>query len=363
MAITFGSSSAPSQVTINLDALFAQSLAKYTKQMADNIASANAFFHLMKKGDYYESENGGTDIRIPLLYALATGDSYDGYDELADSLTDGVTQSIWQWRQMAVPISYSMKEVIQNREKLIDLVDTKMTQAELGFQEMWPTHFFNGAGGALLASPRTSPVNGSLSIEPLAELIHFTPTSSLAVGNINQSTSAWWQNQTKTSAATDLTTLLLETENLYNTCGRGTGGTPDLILTDQVTYEALVNAIYLKWRKVNQNDDDNFPFEFTRFKKAKVVWDEKMHDIYSQITYPNTLTYGSMYMMNTKFMRMKYIEGREFDMLKDDAGKIFNKPIKGDSRLGHMAWMGQNCVNNRRKLGVMGKIARTFTNA
>lgn len=361
MSITFGSSSAPSQVTINLDALFSQSLAKYSKTLSDNIASANAFMHLMKKSNFYTGENGGTDIRLPLLYALSTMDSYDGFDELGDTQTDGVTQSVWEWRQEAVPITYSMREVIQNREKLIDLVETKITQAEMGFQEGWPTHFFQGAGTGLLATPRTSPINGSLSINPLGLLVSYTPTASgQVVGNIDQSTSIWWQNQVKTSAATDLTTLLEEAVNLYNTCSRGTGGAPDLVIADQATYEALVNAIYLKWRKTDNAEDENFPFEWTRFKKAKLIWDEKMPDVANGQT--NTTTKGSLYMLNTKFFRVKYINGREFDMLKDESGKTFAKPIKGDSRLGHMAWMGQICVNNRRKHGVMGNIARTFTN-
>ena len=159
-----------------------------------------------------------------------------------------------------------------------------------------------------------------------------------------------------------MTGLILEVENLYNSCSKGIGGPPDLILTDQVTYEALVNAIYLKWRKTDSSEDKNFPFEYTKFRKAKVVWDEKMHDAENGILSTGTLTKGSLYMINTKFFRIKYIEGREFDMLKDDNGKVFAKPLKGDSRLGHMAWMGQLCVNNRRKHGVMGHISRTFNN-
>lgn len=359
MSITFGSSSAPSQVITNLDALFSQSLAKIQKSMSDEISSANAFFHLLKEAGYYDGEDGSTDIRQPTMYALATGDTYSGYDELADSPIDGVTQSVWEWRMMAVPISYSMEEVIKNKEKIIDLVDTKMEQASLGFQEMWPTHFFQGAGAAALFTPRTSPINGSSSIEPIGKLIDFDPTASRSIGNIPQNSATWWRNRTKTSGATDLTSLLFEATNLYNTCSRGSGGAPDLMLMDQVTYEAMVNAIYLKWRKTDSNENKNYPFEYTKFKNAKMVWDEKMVDAYSGLT--NTDTYGTIYFINTKFFRAKYIKGREFDMLKDDNGKTFSKPLKGDSRLGHMAWMGQVCIRNRRKHGVLGKVARTFT--
>ena len=278
MSITFGSSSAPSQVITNLDALFSQSLAKYSKTLSDNVSSTNAFFHSMKAGKSYEGEDGGTDIRLTLMYALSQMDSYDGYDELGDTPTDGVTQSVWPWIQLAVPITYSMKEVIQNKEKLIDLVDTKINQAEMGFQEGWPTSFFNGAGDGLLATPKSSSFNGSNHMEPLAKLINYTPSNTLAVGNIDQGANTWWRNTTKDSAATTMTGLLFEVENLYNTVGRGVGGPPDQLLTDQVSYELLVNAIFIRWRKVDSDEDKNFPFEYTRFKNAKIMWDEKMHD-------------------------------------------------------------------------------------
>jgi len=361
MAITFGSASAPSQVTINFDALFSQTAANYGKSLADQISSANPFMHMLRKSDFYGSEDGGTDIRLPLVYALSQADSYADYDELPDATTDGVTESVWQWRQAAVPISYNMAEVLKNRgKKLIDMVDTKLMQAEMGFQEYWPTALFQGSGNAALATPKTSATNGSLSVEPMAKLVAFDPTASLEVGNINQSTSTWWRNKTAdANAVTTMTGLMAKMDNLYNSCALGIGGPPDLIICDQITYELLVQAIYLKYRKVNESEDKNFPFEYTRFKKAKIVMDEKIPDVKSNLV--SVATYGTVYMLNTKFFRVKYMEGREFDMLKDENGKTFAKPLKGDSRLGHMAWMGQVCLNNRRKHGVMGGVPRTLT--
>jgi hypothetical protein len=361
MGITFGNGSAPSQITINFDALFTQSLANYGKSMADNISSANPFMHKLRKSSFYQSEDGGTDIRLPLLYALAQADSYADYDELGDATTDGVTESVWEWRQQAVPISYSMAEVLKNRgKKLIDMVDTKMMQAEMGFQEHWPTVFFQGSGDAALGTPKTSPVNGSSNIEPLPKLVAFDPTTSTSIGNINQSTSTWWRNKTSdASAVSTMTGLMAKMDNLYNSCALGIGGPPDLIICDQITYELLVQAIYLKYRKIDNSEDKNFPFEYTRFKKAYIVMDEKIPDVKSNLV--SAATYGSLYMLNTQFFRVKYMEGREFDMLKDENGKTFAKPLKGDSRLGHMAWMGQVCLNNRRKHGVMGGIPRTLT--
>ena len=58
---------------------------------------------------------------------------------------------------------------------------------------------------------------------------------------------------------------------------------------------------------------------------------------------------------------MIYEEDSDFKMLEDDIGKTMFKPVNGDSRVGHVAWMGQLTVSNRRKNGLHNKIARTLT--
>src|SRR5580692_1260414 len=113
MSVTFGSSTAPSQVTLNLDSLFGTSLAAYKKELVDNIGATNAYFHEMITKDLYESQEGGSYIQAPVMYSLAPADTYDGYDELSTLPTDGITDAIQLWRQYASPIAYSMKEVKQ----------------------------------------------------------------------------------------------------------------------------------------------------------------------------------------------------------------------------------------------------------
>ncbi len=58
---------------------------------------------------------------------------------------------------------------------------------------------------------------------------------------------------------------------------------------------------------------------------------------------------------------MIHEEDSDFELLKDENGKAFQKPVNGDSRVANVAWMGQTTVNNRRKQAVMGNISRTIT--
>jgi hypothetical protein len=371
MAVTFGSASAPSQVTTNLDSLFGLSLPAYRKELIDNIGATNAFFFEIMRKELYESQDGGTYIQIPLMYGLQTADSYDGYDELASIPVDGITDCIFQWSQCAAAIVYSMKEVKQNKQRLVNLVKARIKQAEMGLQEFFSQALMFGSAnqpGGSIKTPYISPINGSSAIEPLSKLIDFTPTTSTTIGNISQSARNWWQNKTLTSAATTYDNYLLETDRLFNRCALGTGGKPKLVLLDETSYELFVHALLQKYRYTQNKVDEAYPFENVVYKGAHFVMDDKVPDVTNLIAPtlvggagdPTTLTNGSQFHINPEFFKMIYESDSDFNMLKDDSGKTIFKPINGDSRLGHIAWMGNLTVSNRRKQGVMGTIARTY---
>jgi hypothetical protein len=225
----------------------------------------------------------------------------------------------------------------------------------------------NQAGGSI-KTPYISPINGSSSIEPISKLIDFTPTTSTSIGNLNQSTYPWWRNKTLTSAATTYDGFLFEVDKLFNRCALGTGGKPKLALLDETTYELFVHALYQKYRYTESKVDEAYPFENITYKGAHFVMDDKVPDVTNNIVPtltggagdPATLTNGSIFMINPQFFKLIYESDSDFNMLKDDSGKTIFKPINGDSRLGHVAWMGNLTCDNRRKQGVMGTIARTL---
>jgi hypothetical protein len=137
---------------------------------------------------------------------------------------------------------------------------------------------------------------------------------------------------------------------------------------DQVTYQNAQHAYFSIYKKPDGGTDD-YPFENFMFKKARCVMDDKIPDVYTGapgteiggIVNPSTLTYGSAYFCNTDFLKLRYLPERDWEMLTDENGKSFVKPYNGDSRVGHLAWMGNSTINQRRKQGVLGKIARTYS--
>lgn len=371
MSVTFGPSTAPSQVTLNLDSLFGLSLAAYRKELIDNIGATNAFFFEILKKDLYEGQDGGAYIQTPLMYGLQTADWYDGYDELSTVPVDGITDCIYQWRQMAAAVAYSMKEVKQNKQRLVNLVKSRIKQAELGLQEAFAQALMWGSlpTGGTLFTPATSVINGASGIEPLWEFLQLSPSSSVSVGNINQSTQNWWRNKQLASVASTYGAYYLEIDTIFNTASLGTGGKVDLVLMDQVSYQCFVHSLWEMYRYTKTPTDEAYPFENVMYKGAHFVMDDKVPDVKNSIL-PTitggagdtaTLTNGTAAFINTDFLKMIYEEDSDFKMLEDESGKTIFKPVNGDSRVGHVGWMGNLTCDNRRKQGVLTGIARTFT--
>jgi len=360
---TYGAGTAPSQNTINYDAILGTSLFNYRRTLTDNISKSNPFFYKIQENGMYEDEDGGVAIQIPLMYGLSKADTYSGYDVLNTDPTDGITNAFFNWAQIAVPISISRLEERQNAQahRIVDLIKSKIAQAEIGIKQFFAQQLMQGnatvSSSNNVYDPYSSPANGSTGLNPLLLLVSNAPTSSTqqpTVGNINQSTATWWRNQALDSALTSsnkATDFLLEADKIYNNCSKGPGGPPDFILCDQGTYQ-LWRAVYYNVYRRLADEDKNYPFENFRFNRALVMWDEFMPDTYSNST---TITYGSAFFFNSKFIQVKYDKETNF------VNTPFQKPVNQDAKVAHILWMGQTCINNRRKLGIWEKIPTSLT--
>lgn len=359
---TYGNG-APSSLTLNFDSIFSTSVINAKKRITDNISNSNPFFYEMKKnGQYTEDNSGGPLIQEDLLYALTPTDSYDGYDVLSTTPPEGITAAFFQWRQTATPIVYSELERKKNKNRIVNFIETRIKQSELGAIDFFSKSIFQGnvpvAGNGLanLYTARTSQNNGSFACDPLPFFMQKDPTSSTSpynvVGNIDQSQQAWWRNRVKdfTSITTNLS-FLENMDNIYNTCSIGPGGGPKLILVDQITWEVWRAAYYAIYRRTADADND-YPFPNFKFNQARVVWDENMPNLGAGTLDTTTALGGTAFLLNPEFMNIRF-EG-ETDFVKTD----FIQPANQDAKAAHILWMGNITINNRRKLGAAFNIPR-----
>jgi hypothetical protein len=233
-----------------------------------------------------------------------------------------------------------------------------LMQLEIAMKEAFPKAFlrgqyFNQSSGSVLL-PATSPVNGAYGFDPLPLLVHYTPSTSVTIGEINQNTYTWWRNPFKVSAATTTGGFLDEILHLYNECSKGPMGPPNLGLCDQTTWE-LIHKSYRAYFQNTAREDGNMPFPNLKFFNCTIVWDEFVPNVFADTIDTTTTTGGTLYLLNTKTFKVKYDAQTNF--IETD----WQKPVNQDARFKHILFMGNVTVNNRRKNGVIGKIARTLT--
>ena len=80
---TIGEGTAPSQHTINYDALLSTTLFNYRKTMVDNIFKDSAFLAALRLNGAVVKVDGGERIAVPLMHGTnSTVKSYSDYDTL-----------------------------------------------------------------------------------------------------------------------------------------------------------------------------------------------------------------------------------------------------------------------------------------
>lgn len=355
-----------SQITVlsdSYDALLTTTLRNHNKTLVDNISKTNALlFFLMNKSDNgYKAVEGGLGERaqIGVLYGLATADSYKGYDVLNTNPIDGVTSAFYDWAQMSVPISINRLEERQNsgENRIINLLETKVEQAEMGIKEFFNRAMLQGNGinvAAQIGNAYVSPNNSSVFIDSLAKQVDITPATGV-VGSIDPANATWWRNQISDFSSPAVTTfagLMKRLENFKNNCSKGPGGAPDLYLADQATYELIAAALRSQNRFVDYKMAD-IPFDNYQLFGHPVTWDEYMPNFGGATTVQST-TAGTLVALNTKFWQVQYDPETNFRQTG------FDRPINQDAKVAFIQWYGAMLMKNRRKNGVAFNIDTTI---
>lgn len=343
----------PSTATQDWDSIASTTLYNWSKTIPDNIGTSNKFFYWLreKSSTYKLVDDLGQFMVMPLRYENSAADSYSKYDPLSVTPIDGITASLWNWRQGSSPIVISEFERKQNsgKAKMFDLLNTKEEQAEDGIKEFVGRTLMQGAGvtGGNLYDPYTSGSNGSTFIDPLPRIISYDPTASRSVGNIDQGTYSWWRNQTKAAnGLTTYATFIGGLRTLYNNCSKGPGGPPDFSLCDQGTFELYERALATMHRNTSYVNAD-IPFDNLKLRGNTIMWDEYVPDVYNNTV---AVTNGSLFMINGKALTIKAHRSTNFSTTE------FRVPVNGDSRVAHVLLIIGIGTGNRRKHGVMGRI-------
>ena len=355
---TIGNAEAPSQHTINYDALLSTTLFNYRPTLVDNIFKDSAFLAGLREFGGVDHQNGGERIAQPLMYGTnGTVKSYSGYETIDTTPQEGFTTAFFEWAEIAGTISISRKEERQNsgEARILNLLQSKIRQAEMSMRETLNKQLLQGTvSGATFV-----PGNSAKDLLPLGYFLRkdntTDPTTGGNVGNIAGFSESWWRHQTAVldSASTDdgnafalaVTTyagMKAALRRLYNHCSKGSGGAPNLIVMDQVTFETYENALDVNIRFQNTRLGE-LGFDTVRLRGAEVIWDEVIPDIDNGTV---AITGGTVFMLNTEFYKLVIDE--ETDVVTTP----FIEPENQTAKTAKVLFMGNASVSNLRKLGV-----------
>lgn len=364
---TIGSGSAPSQNTVNYDALLSTTLMAYRKTLYDNIFRDSAFLAYLRMSDAIKKQNGGERVAMPLMYGKnATVKSYSGEETLDTTIQDGMTTAFYDWRELGGTISITRKEERQNsgESQILNLLQSKIKQAEMSMREALNEQLVRGTVSAATFVPG----NDGKDLNPLGYFLRkdntTDPTTGGNVGNIAGATYSWWRHQTAVAdsgsadtgnafalSVTTYAGLKVALRRMYNYCSRGSGGSPDLVLFDQVSFETYENALDTGIRYQNTKMAD-MGFDTIKLRGATCIWDEVVPDVDSGTA---AITKGTAFFLNTNFYNL--IIDSETDIITTPFVEPENQTVKTAKIL----FMGNAGVSNMRKHGCLYAISQSIT--
>jgi len=366
--------------SITYDAVLSLSLEYIRPGLIDNIFTSTPFLAAVY-GAYGRKAkarmgvrlvNGGERIRVPLMYGSnSTVGSYQGYDTLDITPQEGITTAFYEWKQLAASISLSRREERQNagEGKIKDIMQAKVMQAEMSLRDEFNYQLLGKtvSSGAWSSGAGIGNQTAEADFSPVPHMVAKNPSATVTVGNIAQGSYAFWRNVSvdgsaihgsKDAAAErgflcdDWATLGQAMRYTYNACSKGAGGSPDLILCDQLGYESYEGAMDDKVRYTAGSGTPGSPatlgFDSVRFKGANMLWDEMMPDIDGGLIYTDaSWSTSTMMFLNSDFLELVVDTGTNFITTP------FVRPENQDARTAQILLMGELCCSQRRKQGVL----------
>lgn len=313
----------------NLSEITTTTIRSRTRQLADNVSENTALLMRLKQRDKIRTVSGGETILQELEYAEnATYKRYSGYEVLNINPSDVFTAAEFQWKQAAVAVSISGLEQLQNsgRERMIDLLESRIGNAERTFVNNLSTDIYSDGTA-----------DGGKQIGGLASLVSTSPTTG-TVGGINRANFAFWRNQVNTGTLASIDADILgDMRDAWVKQVRNSDR-PDLIIGDNVTYNAFWGALQNQQRFA-RDDRATMGFDALKFNTADVVLDGGLG---------GSAPANTMYFLNTNFIFFR--PHRDRDMVPLDPDRFATNQ---DAMVKLIGWAGNMTLSNASLQGVL----------
>jgi hypothetical protein len=303
---------------------------KHRKEIKDNVSTRIALLRYMKRRGNTITEDGGLTIACPLDYAEnSTYQRYSDWDELNISASDVISAAEYQWRQVAINVVASGRELRINSggSRIVNLAKARIKNALRTFNNNFAADMYSS--GSL-----TNQING------LQALVADAGTGE--VGGINSTNFPFWKNKVQSagspiqgggsisvSASTIENQLLLP---LYLALDRGPDDHPDLIVMDNIYYQFFEGS-QVSLKRHNDRMSADAGFVSLKYKGAVVLYDANVPASHA-------------YMLNTEYLKLVVHKDADLEQVEEQ------RPINQDGVVIPILWMGNLTLSNRAQQGV-----------
>lgn len=305
-------------MALSVDQLNAITEKFFLKKLFDNIFDSNPTLKKLKSGGSYKSTSGGTQIYVPLNYAVATASGwYQGADTLSTTDNDNITAAAYDWASLYAGVSITEEDELKNAGDAaqLNLLKSKMQIAEKTLADTLGTGLFSDG-------------SNSKSIVGLRDIVAVDQT----VGGISQSTYSWWQGQVDSVTTT---TTMSAMNSLYQDC------VVDMEKPNYgVTTRALFNSYYSLLQPQQRFEDDDTArggFQNLMFNGMPIV-----HDSHCPANH--------MFFLNLNHLHLFYHPQRNMKF------EPFQKPINQQVKVSRILWMGALGSSNNRLHGKLSAL-------
>lgn len=304
---------------------------KHSKDIKDNLSKNNALLRRIYKKGNYRREDGGLTIVQMLDYASNnTYQRYSDWDLLNISQSDVISAAEFQWRQIAINV------VASGRELRINSGDSRITSlAKARLKNAFRTWKNNFSVDLYSDGTLTNQING------LQALVSDAGTGT--VGGIDSSAWPFWQNTVQSAAAplqggSAVTVGASTIEGqimlpLWLALVRG-DDKPDLIISSN-DYYSYFESSQTSIKRYVDDDMANAGFMTLKYHSADVVFDGG-----------SGIPAAHMYFLNTDYLELVVHKDADMDVMED------MRPINQDGSVTPILWMGNLVVGNRKLQGV-----------
>ena len=301
---------------------------QHRSDVADNISNRNALYkRIVKKGNYTK-DDGGLTIVTPLDYAEnSTYQRYSDWDTLNIGASDVVSAAEYEWRQIALNVVSSGRELRINsgEKKIISLAKTKMRNAIRTFTNNFSEDMYSLGTAA-------NQING------LQKLVSDDGTGT--VGGIAAGSNAFWLNQFFNLTTESVTISASTIENsvmlpLWLDLDRGPDDQPDLIVMDN-TYYQYFEASQVSIKRYMDASSADGGLVTLKYKGADVLFDGN-----------SGIPSAHIYMLNTQYLGLCVHQDADLEVMDEQ------RPINQDGVVVPILWMGNMTCSNRNQQGVV----------